>query len=50
MFLLERLLEIAEYIGKLLLGGFILFGGFAIVVVIIDWFIDWFIDWLKGGK
>ena len=46
MFLLERLMEIAEYIGKLLLGGFILFGGFAIVVEIAGRIIDW----VKGGN
>ena len=46
MFLLERLMEIAEYIGKLLLGGFILFGGFAILVEITGKIIDW----VKGGN
>ena len=46
MFLLERLFEIAEYIGKLLLGGFILFGGFAIIVEVVGRIIDW----VKGGN
>ena len=46
MFLLERLLEIAEYIGKLALGGFILFCGFAIVVEVVGKIIDL----IKGGN